>query len=149
MKKIVNNLTDTPVTLGGVKVGAKGQRMVRESLVTGDEQKAIKESDFILTITVNKITVDSVSAVERAKLEEEAEAEAKAKEEANVTAQFEDFAYPVELIKNDGTLNGKPALKSKIDALKEQYGETILDDKSFTEKYPDSNIDAHRVEVGE
>ena len=134
MKKAVNNLTDAPLTMGGVEIKAKSQRIVRESLISDDEKKAIQETGAILTISLDKISVVMKS-------------ENDGKDE-NVTATFDDVAYPIELIKNDGTLNGQPALKAKIDELQEKYKETILNDVDFKEKYPDADIEAHRVEVG-
>ncbi|WP_294958802.1 hypothetical protein [Sulfurovum sp.] len=129
MQKVVNNLTSAPVTIGGIEVGAKTQRAVRESLITEEEKEAISKVGATLTINDSAITIGKA-------------------EEGNVSTVFSNVAYPAELIKNDGTLNGKPALKAKIEALQEEYGEAILDDASFAAKYPEANIDAHRVEVG-
>ena len=136
MRKAVNNMLKTPLTLGGVKVNGKTQRVVRESLITNEEKQAIQKLGAVLSISGTSISVESKTDID---------AKAKAK---NVTETFKDVAYPKELIKGDGTLNGKPALKAKIDALAEQYGQTILSDKDFSEKYPDADIEAFRVKVG-
>lgn len=133
MQKPVNNLTDAPVTLGGVKIEAKAQRIVRESLISDEEKQAIVDSGAVLEVKHAGITVS-------VKVEETVVAGA---------GDITDVAYPAELIKNDGTLNGSPALKAKIVELKEKYGEAILDDKTFAEKHPEADIEAYRVEVGE
>jgi hypothetical protein len=134
MRKAVNNLTDSPLTLGGVKIEAKSQRVVRESLISKDEKKSIKDTGATMTVAQNEITVEVKDG--------------KGSDSENVKHAFKDVAYPSELIKNDGTLNGKPALKSKIEQLQAVYGETILNDIDFKEKYPDADIENHRVEVG-
>lgn len=133
MQKPANNLTDAPVTLGGVEIEAKGQRVVRESLISDEEKQAIVESGAVIEVKHSGITV-SVKGKETV---------------VTGTGDITDVAYPAELIKNDGTLNGSPALKAKIAELNEKYGETILDDKTFAEVHPEADIEAYRVEAGE
>ncbi len=145
MQKAVNNLTDAPLTLGGVEIEAKSQRVVRESLISNEEKQAIQETGATMTVSFSKITVAVESDEDKeAKLVSKKEAEAK----ANATSTIEDVAYPAEYIKNDGTLNGKPALKAKIAELQAVHGETILNDADFKAKHADADIEAYRVEVG-
>ncbi len=136
MLKAVNNLTDSPVTLGGVKIESKEQRDVREENIKEDELKALSQDGVMVEIKYSEINVSKKEKREDAG-------------KGNITMTFEHVAYPESLIKKDGTLNGKPALKAQIEELNEKYGDKILDDLEFMEKYPEANIEAHRVEVGE
>ena len=149
MKKAVNNLTDAPLTLGGVEIEAKSQRVVRESLISDEEKQAIQETGAVMAVSFSEITVAVKSDEDKeAELVAKAEAEAKAKADENKDAEIKDVAYPAEYIKNDGTLNGQPALKAKIAQLQAVYGETILNDADFKAKHADADIEAYRVEVG-
>ena len=151
MRKAVNNLLKTPLTLGGVKISGKTQRVVRESLITDEEKTTIQKLGAVLTISNASISVELKTDIEaRAKAEADVEAEAKAKKEAKdeLEIAIKERAFPIEFIKKDGTLNASNSFKTQIEELVEAYGELILDDKTFMEKYPDADINLFRVEVG-
>ena len=165
MQKAVNNLTEAQVILGGVEVSSKGQRVVRESLITEDEKKAIADSGAVVNYGNKSITVSIKSdkdeqaeadALAKAKADEEAEAKAKAGADANKDTETKDVekfthldvAYPAELIKKDGGVNGSAKFKADVKTLQDKFGETILDDNAFMAKYPEADIEVYRVKVG-
>ena len=162
MQKPVSNLTEAQVILGGVKIDAKSQRVVRESLISDDEKRAVIDSGAVLTVKPTAITVAvkevngnngaDANAEAEAKALAEAEAKAKAIEDAKTDVDkftHLDVAYPAELIKKDGGVNGSVQHKATVTELQEKYGETILDDNAFKAKYPEADIETYRVKVGE
>ncbi|MFT7880421.1 MAG: hypothetical protein ABXS91_08515 [Sulfurimonas sp.] len=142
MQKPVSNLTDAPVTLGGVEVSAKGQRVVRESLITEDETKEIMGNGGVIEFKPAAITV---------KIKEDSDGQ-NASPGNNSTEPLQTksqgvvhVAYPEKYIKNDGELSGTVTLQKAIEALQEEYGDKIVTDNEFIELYPEEDIEAYRV----
>ena len=57
MKKAVSNTTGGIITLGGVSIQSKTQRIVRESLISEDEKKALKDSGLVVSYGFSSICV--------------------------------------------------------------------------------------------
>lgn len=171
MQKAVNNLTDAQIILGGVEIDPKSQRVVRQTLISEDEKRAVIDSGAVITFASHAITVAVKKADENkdalansnpeVKASGDDEVKAKETEETktevvtssdtqNDVDKFThlDVAYPEEVIKKDGGVTGSVAHKATVAELQEKYGETILDDNAFKAKYPEADIDTYRVKVG-
>jgi len=136
MRKAVSNTSGSPITLGGVEVKSGSKLFIREEAITKDEMAEIAKQGAIVKIGYESIKVF--------KPEEKPE-DTKGKKD---TKDVEHVAYPAELIKQDGTLNGSNAVKAEVKALQEEFGDKLLTDVEFTEQYPDADIEEYRVKVG-
>lgn len=145
MQKPVNNLTDAPIILGGVKIGKKSQRAVRESLISDKEKKAITGAGKVIDFKPGVITVRKANGDQKIGAGNN---QNQAQNNANKGgAEFAHVAYPSKYIKNDGELSGTVAFKNAIKKLQEEYGEKIVTDNEFIDLYPEADIEAYRVKV--
>jgi len=144
MRKAVNNLSDATISLGGVEIGSKSQRVVRQSLITDEEQKKIVGSGCSILFGATEITV-----AQKVKL-----TEGDANKDINATKKPDNSSfksvYPSSVITKEGNLSGSPVAKKAIEAIHEKYGEDLISDNEFKELYPDADVEICRVaEVGE
>lgn len=149
MKKPVNNLSDAPIILGGVEIVDKEQRIVRESLITDEERKAIVEAGNIINFKPTFITVKKAEANLQGgndANQEQKDVDTTAKDTSIKVAHM---AYPSSLINVKGEVSGSPVAKKEIAELQEKHGEKLVSDNAFKELYPDADIEAYRVETEE
>ena len=144
----ISNCSKSILELGGFVINPSNSTNIHSSLITKSELSDLRK-DFNIVKKSDKLLIfkDLIKkTVVPKKIPKIEEITINNTEDTNTNIDIlEVFAYPKELIKSDGTLNGSIAKKAQIKEI-EELDIIILNDNDFKEKYPDLDIEKHRFE---
>ena len=147
------NTTSYKFKAGGEEILPNSSRFIRSSLITDEEKKAIQDAGYIIRFTHIFVIEEKSEEVEEiaevTEVDTEDDEQSLTDSATDTTEEAEeiaDNAYPSEVIKADGSVSKAPVAKAKL-AEVEALGLPMLDDNEFKAKYPNVDIEKHRVEV--